>query len=319
MRRALRLAKKGRGATLPNPMVGAVIVKDDERIGEGYHTAFGAPHAEIEALNSCTTSPKDATLYVTLEPCSKAGKTPACTEAIINSGITKIIIATPDPSQNGIEELKAANIEVEVGLLEEKARELNKIFFTSHEKKRPFITLKAAISLDGKISKSRKSQTQLTSKKALKHTHILRKNHQAILVGAGTVLADNPHLGTRLVEGRDPLRIILEGNTSIPKNSKIFRDENFLLFKNQSIEKVLNSLHKKNITSILVEGGHEIFTQFLEKQLVDELQIFIAPILLGTKALPFAETNISLSIRSVRKLAPDVLITATPKWDSNNG
>jgi diaminohydroxyphosphoribosylaminopyrimidine deaminase / 5-amino-6-(5-phosphoribosylamino)uracil reductase len=321
MRRALRLAKKGRGNVLPNPMVGAVIIKDDERIGEGYHAKFGEEHAEIAALNSCTQDPTGATLYVTLEPCSKEGKTPACTKAIIKAGIKKVVIAAKDPSQNGTSELEKAGIEVETGILEDAAKDLNKAFFTFHEKNRPFVTLKVAMSLDGKVAEARGIQTQITGEKAQKRVHIFRKNHQAILVGAGTVLTDNPHLGVRLVEGNDPLRIILAGDTALPENLKVFRDDNFILLKNKSIKEILEELHKQNIISVLVEGGPTVFTEFLKAQAVDEIQLLMAPKTLGQNALNFLEenNNISLSIRSVRKLSPDVLITATPKWDSNNG
>ncbi|MFA6024632.1 MAG: bifunctional diaminohydroxyphosphoribosylaminopyrimidine deaminase/5-amino-6-(5-phosphoribosylamino)uracil reductase RibD [Candidatus Gracilibacteria bacterium] len=292
MRRALRLAEKGRGWVLPNPMVGAVILKGEERIGEGYHQKWGGPHAEIEALNSCTESPEGATLFVTLEPCCHHGKTPPCTEAIIKSGIKKVVVACKDPSKKvngkGVLELEAAGITVEVGVLEEAARSLNEAFFTFHEKNRPFITLKMAISLDGKIAAKKGEESPITGEKTRRQVHILRKNHQAILVGAGTVLSDDPHLGVRLVEGNDPLRIILKGKRALPKTAKIFRDDNVLILENQNIEDLLDTLYEKGIVSILVEGGSEVFTAFLESKKVDRVEVFQAPLVLGEKALPFA-------------------------------
>lgn len=316
MRRALRLAEKARGWTLPNPMVGALIMKDGKRIGEGYHSKFGEAHAEVEALKNCTESPEGATLYVTLEPCCHTGKTPPCTDAILKSGIQKVIIATLDPSEKmngkGAQILRDAGIEVELGLLKEEARELNRDFFIFHRQKRPFITLKAALSLDCKISNSRDEETPLTGEKAQKQVHLLRHLHQAILVGSGTVLADDPHLGVRLIEGRSPLRIILEGKRKLPKNAKVFRDENFLILKEESLPKILNSLYEQGIVSVLVEGGHEVFTSFLEAGIVDEFKLFFSPQFLGEKALPFAALNnpIALHKISLQEFGKDFLLTA---------
>ena len=308
MRRALRLAEKARGWTLPNPLVGAVLVKDGKRIGEGYHTRFGAAHAEVEALKSCSESATGSTLYVTLEPCCHEGKTGPCTKAIIESGVAKVVIASLDPSDKvngkGVAELREAGIEVEVGLLKEEAEELNREFYTFHKKKRPFVTLKVALSLDGKIAATpgegghaRLRRVAITGAAVKKQVHLLRHEHQAILVGAGTVLADDPHLGVREVEGRDPLRIILKGKRKLPRDAQVFRDENFLILENQSIPELMGTLYGKNILSILVEGGHEVFTSFLEEKILDELHIFQAPILLGKKALSFAELPEALPFR----------------------
>lgn len=301
MRRALRLAEKARGWTLPNPLVGAVLVKDGKRIGEGYHTKFGAAHAEVEALKSCSESAEGATLYVTLEPCCHQGKTGPCTKAVIESGVAKVVVASLDPSDKvngkGVAELREAGVEVELGLLKEEAEELNREFYTFHKKKRPFVTLKVALSLDGKIAATPGEETAITGAAAKKQVHLLRHEHQAILVGAGTVLADDPHLGVREVEGRDPLRIILKGKRKLPKDAQVFRDENFLVLENQSVSELMETLYEKGILSILVEGGHEVFTSFLEEKLLDELHIFQAPILLGKKALPFAELPEELPFR----------------------
>jgi diaminohydroxyphosphoribosylaminopyrimidine deaminase/5-amino-6-(5-phosphoribosylamino)uracil reductase len=324
MRRALRLAEQGKPWTFPNPLVGAVIVKNGKRIGEGFHAKFGESHAEVVALNACEEDPHGATLYVSLEPCCHEGKTPPCTQAVINSGIKKVVISVLDPSEKvagkGIQILKDAGIEVEIGLLEEEARKLNRFFFTTHEKKRPFVTLKMALSLDGKIASTPGERSFLTGKKAQKQTHILRSEHEAILVGAGTVLTDNPHLGVREIEGRDPLRVVLKGKRNLAGDLQIFRDENVLVLEELSIPEVMELLFKKGITSILVEGGSEIATQFIEAKAVDEFRLFYAPVFLGEKGLSFAklQEEIRLSVDSVQECGSDIFLTAHPLWDGNN-
>lgn len=318
MRRALRLAEKARGWTLPNPLVGAVLVKDGKRIGEGYHAKFGSAHAEVEALKSCSESPKGATLYVTLEPCCHQGKTGPCTKAVIESGVAKVVLASLDPSDKvngkGVAELRKAGIEVELGLLKEEAEELNREFYTFHKKNRPFVTLKVALSLDGKIAATPGEETSITGASVKKQVHLLRHEHQAILVGAGTVLADDPHLGVREVEGRDPLRVILKGKRKLPTTAQVFRDENFLVLENQSIPELMDTLYEKGVLSVLVEGGHEVFTSFLEEKLLDELHIFQAPILLGKKALSFAELPEALPFRLKKshQLGQDLWLTLRP-------
>lgn len=320
MRRALRLAEKARGWTLPNPMVGAVLVKDGERIGEGYHAEFGGDHAEIMALKNCETSAKGATLYVTLEPCAHEGKTGPCAQAIIEAGISKVVIASTDPNPNskdGVQELRDAGIEVEVGLLEEAARDLNKDFFCFHEKARPYVTLKIASTLDAKVAEKRGVQTWLTGKKAQKYVHLLRARHQAVLVGAGTALTDDPHLGVRLVEGRDPLRIIARGERELRDDLQIFRDDNHWIYDVKNMDDFLNSCKEKGIVSVLVEGGPRVFSCFFKNKSFDELHYIQAPRLLGSDALSFNEdpSDISLHLESVQKLGQDVLTISTPQWD----
>ena len=212
----------------------------------------------------------------------------------------------------GVEILKKAGLKVEVGLLNREATELNRDFFTFHQKKRPFITLKAALSLDGKISTNREKQTPITEGKSQVFLHLLRHKHQAILVGAGTVFADDPHLGVRLVEGRDPLRIILQGDRELPKKAQVFRDSNILILRNKSVKEVLKNLYEKEVVSVLVEGGNEVFTSFLDEGCVDQLKLFIAPVFLGDEALPFAQIKKTLKLKktTVEELGQDLLMTA---------
>ncbi len=324
MNRALRLAEKGRGWTEPNPMVGAVLMKDGERIGEGYHSRYGAAHAEVEALKACEAAGLDArgaTLFVTLEPCCHEGKTPPCVEAVIASGVSRVVIAAEDPNPKvagkGIAALRAAGIEVSVGLLAEAAKELNRFFYHFFETGRPWVTLKAALSLDGKIAEAPGKETALTGKVAQRYVHGLRHEHQAILVGAGTVLADDPHLGVREVEGRDPLRVILKGKKALPKKLQIFRDKNVLILEEMKVEEVLAKLAELDVHSVLVEGGQAVFTAFLKAGLVDEMQLLLAPRFLGPKALDFVELDSGFSLEGMhtKVLGKDLLLTGRPHFE----
>jgi len=282
----LRLAKKAIGWTNPNPMVGAVIVKNGQIIARGYHKRAGLPHAEIEALRVAKNSVQGATLYVNLEPCNHYGRTPPCTDAIIQAGIKRVVCSMLDPNSKvhgrGIAKLKQAGISVSMGLREKESRVLNEAFFTFHKKKRPFVAIKFAASLDGKIATYAGDSKWITNQKARLFARKLRGEYQAILVGINTVMRDNPHLGVRSPGKRDPLRIILDSNLQIPLNFKVLRDNNVLIattihaskykkkllakrgvpiltFKSKSIpmKKLLSSLWRRGIVSILAEGGGE--------------------------------------------------------------
>ena len=323
MNRALRLAEKGRGWTEPNPMVGAVLMKGGERIGEGYHTRYGADHAEVEAFKQCEAAGLDArgaTLFVTLEPCCHQGKTPPCVDAIIASGVKRVVVATEDPNPKvagqGIAALRRAGIQVDVGLLAEAAKELNRFFYHFHSTGRPWVTLKAALSLDGKIAEAPGVETALTGKAAQRYVHGLRHEHQAILVGAGTVLADDPHLGVREVEGRDPLRVILKGKKAFPKKLQIFRDENVLILEDLEVEAVLAALAEREVHSVLVEGGQAVFTAFLKSKDVNEIQLLLAPQFLGKKGLDFVDLDSGFTLSGVqnKKLGQDLLLIGRPEF-----
>lgn len=310
MQEALSLAKKGLGNTFPNPMVGAILVKNGEIIGKGYHKKAGLPHAEIEALHSLTENPRGATLYVTLEPCSHHGRTPPCVDVLIKSGIKKVIYAIKDPNPNvcgkGIEGLLSAGIQVEGGLLENGAKRLNESFFTFHIKHRPFIAIKFAASLDGKIATKTGDSKWITNEKAREFSRKLRLEYQAILMGINTIIHDNPHLGVRIKNKHDPLRVVLDSTLKIPLKSLVLRDNNILIIttikankkKLQYLQKrgidvvslsnekitvpeVLKELKKREIISVFVEGGGKVLGSFVDAKIVDKVYAFHSPIIIG--------------------------------------
>lgn len=320
LKESLKLAKKGQGWTHPNPMVGAIIVKNDCIIGKGFHRKAGEAHAEIEALNSLTKNPRGATLYLNLEPCSFFGKTPPCVNEIIQMGIKRVICSTLDPNPRvfgkGKAALEKAGIEVIVGILENEARILNEAFFTYHEKKRPFVALKFASSLDGKMATKTGNSKWITNEKARIYGRGLRGQYQAVLVGINTILADNPNLGTRIKGKKDPIRIILDPRLRIPEDADVLRNKNVILVttvkadrfkKNQlekigftiltfdsefiNIQKLLSKLKEKGIISVLVEGGGNTLGNFIDFKLVDKVYVFKAPILIGGKGTIGIEGN----------------------------
>lgn len=287
IKQTLKLAKGGLSWTNPNPMVGAVIVKGGKILSQGYHKAFGFPHAEIEALRKCQDNPKDATLYVNLEPCTHFGKTPPCVDAIIRSGIKRVVCSSYDPSpkvhRQGIAMLQKAGLATSIGLLESEARALNEAFFTFHEKKRPFIAIKFAASLDGKIATGTGDSKWITNEKARKYARSLRGKYQAVLVGINTVIKDNPHLGVRIKGKKDPFRIILGSKQQIPKDSQVLRDQNVLILNATNIQDLLSTLQKKEIISVLVEGGGKVLGSFVDAGVIDKVYAFHAPIIVGGK------------------------------------
>lgn len=306
----LVLANRGKGWANPNPMVGALLVKGGQIIGRGYHHQAGSPHAEIEALRRAGSRARGATLYVNLEPCNHFGRTPPCTEAIIAAGIKRVIFSTLDPNPKvhgqGARRLRANGIPVTVGLLAKKARQLNTAFFTFHQKHRPYVAVKWGMSLDGKIATRGGDSKWITSVAARRRGRDLRGKYQAILVGINTVLRDNPQLGARSKRWRDPIRIILDSALRIPLNSKALRDDRVIIAatrqaapaKIKMLERrgiavlifpgrrvplgsLLRELWRRQILSLLVEGGGEALGNFVDEKLVDELNVFIGPVVIG--------------------------------------
>jgi diaminohydroxyphosphoribosylaminopyrimidine deaminase/5-amino-6-(5-phosphoribosylamino)uracil reductase len=313
--RCIQLAKNGLGTTYPNPMVGSVIVYEDTIIGEGWHKKAGEPHAEVNAINSVKDKSllKKATIYVSLEPCSHFGKTPPCSDLIIKNEIPQVVIGTVDPNVkvagNGIKKLIEAGIKVTVGVLEKECHELNKRFFTFHQKKRPYIILKWAESQDGFISPKVKSEQKpvwITNSYSRQLVHKWRSEEQAILVGTQTVIDDNPKLDVRDWTGNNPVRIILDQKNRIAENSQVFDNqtktivfskattninkENLIFdivdFEKNIASQVADAIYKHQIQSVIIEGGRQTLQTFIDANLWDEARVFKGNILFkeGTKA-----------------------------------
>ena len=312
MRLALELARRGEGYTNPNPIVGAVVVKDGEIIGRGWHKRFGGPHAEVFALEEAGEEAAGATIYVTLEPCSHYGKTPPCADRIIAAGISRVVVACRDPnplvSGRGIDKLRAAGIEVTEGVLKQEAQRANEIFFKFITTRIPFVLLKLAESIDGKIATRTGDSKWITGKEARTEVHRLRRRFAAVLVGATTAIRDDPLLTVRHVKGPNPVRIVLDGAGRIPLDLRMFHQEGRTIvataampeekeerLRAQAVEvwrlpgaegkvdlrRLLGRLGEENLDSLLVEGGSETAAAFLEARLVDKVALFIAPIIIG--------------------------------------
>ncbi len=324
MEEALREAEKGLGRTSPNPAVGAILVRDGVIIARGYHHKAGTPHAEVHAIRAAGGQGKGARLYVTLEPCNHTGRTPPCTEAILRAGITEVVIGMLDPnphvSGNGAKYLSERGVLVRSGVLEKQCRSLNYPFLKHVASGLPWVMLKAGLSLDGKITFQPRQGAALTGATAQRYVHRLRNQSDAILVGAGTALIDNPSLTTRLADTedmRDPLRIVLDTHLRLPEKARmlhlpssaetwIFCGEDAPEKKKAALERagarifclpagqdgrldltgLLRFLGNRNITSILVEGGARIHGAFYGQGLADELFLFYAPFLVGDQGMP---------------------------------
>lgn len=295
MRRALELAAHGLGNVSPNPMVGAVIAAPDGSIiGEGYHRKYGEAHAEVNAVRSVKNSEAltDATIYVTLEPCSHYGKTPPCAKLIIDSRIPRVVVGAKDPNEKvcgrGIEMLRQAGIEVVTDVLAEESRNLNAAFFTSHTLHRPFVTLKWAQSADGFLDTVRNAgdnAAAISSDLGRLAVHRLRAVHDAILVGSGTVIADNPVLDTRLWGGRAPRPVILDRRRRIDNAYRITSRDPLIICDHNDITGVLSRLHNLGISSLLVEGGSAVLQSFIDSGLWDVLRVETSPAEFGVRGV----------------------------------
>lgn len=355
MARALTLARRGWGKVSPNPLVGAVIVKGERVLAEGYHRAYGEPHAEVVAIRSARESLQGARLYVNLEPCCHYGKTPPCTEAIIESGIAEVFVATLDPNPlvggAGMKKLQEAGIKTSIGILEGAARALNERFFKFIQTGLPFVTLKLAQSLDGKIATGSGDSRWITSLPARRYAHRLRGGHEAILVGIGTIRQDDPQLTCRLQRGRNPLRVILDSRLSIPLGARVLQEQKaaktiifacrgadeekikalnaqgveVLLFPPEEggrvdIEETLRELGARGISSLLVEGGAQVAAAFWKKALVDKLLVFVAPKIVGGGGTDaFADLGVAkieaapqLQWLKYRRIGNDILLEGIP-------
>lgn len=296
MNRALNLALKGKGKVMPNPMVGAVIVHNGEIIGEGFHERYGEPHAEVNAVNSVENKEllKESTIYVTLEPCAHYGKTPPCAELIVRSDFKKVVVAQLDPHEKvagkGMKIIEDAGIETEVGVLEKEAQLLNRRFNTFHDKKRPYIILKWAETLDGIIGRAEQDihkGTWMTSNSSKILVHEMRAHEASILVGKNTAEKDNPSLTVRLAEGDNPLRLVLDRKKDLPSSLNLFdkEAETIHLVEGENVQdwenlwdEVLQMLYKKGIQSLIIEGGAKVLDSVILNDIWDEAYKFVAPV-----------------------------------------
>jgi len=354
MKRVLRLARQGEGKTSPNPMVGAIVVKDGLVVGKGYHRKAGEPHAEILALEQAGASAREATLYVNLEPCTHYGRTPPCAPRVIEAGVRRVVIGMKDPNPlvagRGVSALSEAGLEVKVGVLEEECRSLNEAFCKYIVRKEPFIILKAAMTLDGRIGTRDGDSKWISNESSRKWVHRLRSAVDGIVVGIGTVLRDDPLLTARVKGGRDPLRIVLDSRLRIPENARVIGDEpsrlivatteassaaarqelerrgvRVMVFDSRqgrvNLRSFASAMGAMEITSLLVEGGSEVNGAFLDEGLVDKLILFIAPKLIGDReALSvFGGRGVSklrdaivVKGLKVRRLGDDLLVEGYP-------
>ena len=296
MRTALVEAKKALGRTSPNPAVGAVLVMDNRIVSKGHHRGAGRAHAEIECLRDFGASiPSRATLYVSLEPCSTVGRTAPCTEAIIKAGLKSVVIGATDPnpqhSGRGIVELRKAGLRVRDGILAEECTRLNEAFNKWIVTGEPFVIAKCGMSLDGRLTRPPHEPRWITGRDARREANQLRARVDAILVGAETVRSDNPHLTVRGVRGaQQPRRIVLTRSGLLPRQSRVLSDKfaaRTLVYERKSLASVLKDLGRRNITSVLIEGGGEVLGEALDNQLIDKVQIYLGPILTGGPVIAF--------------------------------
>lgn len=327
MRRALTLAKKGEGSVLPNPMVGAVLVKKGKIIAQGYHKKYGGDHAEVMVLKKMTKSQiRGARLYVTLEPCSHFGKTPPCTNFLISNGIKDIVVAVRDPNPlvagKGISFLRKHGVKVRVGVLEREAKIFNRVFFYNMTRHLPWITVKFGLTLDGKIATLDHESKYITGLDSRKMVHDLRSKVQAVLTTSETVLRDNPHLGVRFGSGKDPLRVVLDPLLRTSLDAEIYRDSNVLVaissrcserrkevFRKAGIRmmtypgeqiplrRLLRDLYREGICHIMTEAGSRLATNLFREGLANEVFLFIAPKILG-EGIPWIR---DLKIKHLKK------------------
>lgn len=360
MKMALDLAASAKGRTNPNPVVGAILVKDGVIVGSGLHRKAGEPHAEVHAFRMAGDHAEGATLYVTLEPCSHFGKTPPCANLVKESNVARVVVAMEDPNPQvagrGIGLLREAGIKVEVGVLEKEARMLNERFVHNMVTRTPFVISKVAMTLDGKIAAYNGHSKWITGEESRHNVHLLRNEVDAILVGIGTVLADDPMLTTRLATGgKNPIRVVLDSDLKTPLEAKVTdttEAKTWIVVKEGAdLEKVkvleekgikiisvpkidsgldlsvlLNTLYEKGITDLLVEGGSEINGSFLRAGLINKFSVYIAPKILGGRdsLTPFTGENVEsmdealdVTIHSVETFGEDILITAYPKTKDN--
>jgi diaminohydroxyphosphoribosylaminopyrimidine deaminase/5-amino-6-(5-phosphoribosylamino)uracil reductase len=348
MRLALTLARRGEGTTSPNPMVGALVVRDGAVIGQGFHERAGGPHAEVGALDGAGDRAAGATLYVTLEPCSHHGRTPPCADLVLARGVCRVVCAMPDPdprvSGRGIERLRGAGVEVTVGVLEAEARRLNAFYVKHRATGLPFVILKLAQSLDGRIATASGDSRWITGEAARGRAHLLRSRVDAVLVGVGTVIADDPLLTVRGVAGRDPARIVVDSALRTPASARLFGPGRAIVATTEAADEsraqrlrergaevwrlpsaggrvdlraLMAELGRQGFLSVMIEGGAAVAASALRGGLVDRAQVFIAPRVIGAGLGAVGDLGIEkvseglrLTDVEVERVGDDLLYTA---------
>ncbi len=309
MRLALAEAKKGLGLTSPNPAVGAILVANGKVIARGHHEAAGSDHAEIRCLKQWRgTMPRNATLYVTLEPCSTTGRTPPCTNAIIAAKIKKVVVGAVDPNPQhagrGIKQLRSAGIEVRAGVLADECSRLNEAFNKWIQTKCPFVIAKCGMSLDGRLTRPPSESRWLTSARSRRHAHQVRAQVDAVLIGAETLRTDDPRLTVRTGrKAKQPWRVVVSRSGKLPRTAKLFTDRHAnrtLVYLRKSLREVLEDLGRKEITSVLIEGGGEILGQALDERSIDKVQIYLAPLFTGGPVVAFAGNGAATTAEALR-------------------
>jgi len=329
MRTALNEAKKALGQTSPNPAVGAILVIDNRIVAKGHHRGAGRDHAEIECLRDFAAPvPAQATLYVTLEPCSTAGRTAPCTDAILKAGVRSVVVGArdvnPRHSGKGIMQLRNAGVTVREGILADDCARLNEAFNKWIVSGRPFVIAKCGMSLDGRLTRPAGEPRWITGRSARRHAHELRARVDAILVGAETVRVDNPRLTVRgMRRARQPWRVVLTRSGKLPRRAHLFSDRlasRTLISKGKSLATVLKNLGKRGITSVLIEGGGEVLGQAVNARLIDKVQVYLGPILTGGPVIAFpgrgAENALNgLRLRDVsyQRIGQSICITGYPE------
>lgn len=335
MNRCIGLAKLGAGFVAPNPMVGAVLVHNDKIIGEGFHQKFGGPHAEVHCIRSVKEEDKNlisqSTLYVSLEPCSYFGKTPPCTDLVIQNKIPKVVIGCLDPNREvngkGIEKLKAAGVEVEFGILENECKDLNKRFFTFQKKQRPYVILKWAQTSNGFLSSGTGKRLLISNEYSNRLVHKWRSEEASILVGTNTAMMDDPELTTRLWPGPSPMRLVLDINLRLPSDLKLFNHQvPAIIFNNVKheetgsliyykiekdgslIQQIINALYKLNILSVIAEGGAKLLQSFIDEAIWDEARVFSNKQLTIDKGLAAPQLMNGFQIDEINYLSDEIKI-----------
>ncbi|MAE42699.1 riboflavin biosynthesis protein RibD [Candidatus Woesearchaeota archaeon] len=342
---AINLAEKSRGYVSPNPLVGCIIVKRGKIVGKGYHKKYGQEHAEINAIKSAGKKANNATMYVNIEPCSHWGKTPPCTEKVVEAGIREVIVGMEDPNPlvDGYRELKFRGLKTRIGILREQAKKLNEVYIKYAKSKKPFVILKLAMSLDGKIATSTGDSKYITSREARTYVHQIRNDVDAVMIGINTITRDNPLLDSRLIKGKNPIKVIVDSTLKISEKSKVLKDPSKVIIATtkKALKKKIDKLHQKGvtvlilkpkkglvdlkelikelgkseITSIMIEGGAELSGNAIKEGIVNKILMFTAPKLIGNglgpiKNLGIKKVNKAIKLKNIstKNIGKDILV-----------